>query len=131
MKTNRRFFLLAGLATMASGPAWAQQESIIDNVLAQIRQQGFEIIEVRRTLLGRIRVLARRGNQTREVVFDPRNGVILRDFTRGSAGSDDDGDGGGTSGPGSGERGDDDDDDDDDDDGGGDDGGGDDDGDDD
>jgi hypothetical protein len=37
--------------------------------------------------LGRVRVLSRRGNLQREIVLDPRNGVILRDYTVGAGGT--------------------------------------------
>ena len=49
----------------------------------QLEAQGFSVTEIRRTLLGRVRVVATRGGQTREIVVDPRNGAILRDFTSG------------------------------------------------
>ena len=79
---------------------------------------------MRRTLLGRVRILARRGDQVREIVLDPRNGTILRDYS--STGGPNLTGGGNGSGSGSGggrqdddgddDDGDDDDDDDDDDD---------------
>jgi hypothetical protein len=83
MTRSRRQFLLtlaAGIASFAAGGAMAQG-SPTDQVAAQIRAQGFEIVRVNRTLLGRVRVVARRGAQMREVVFDPRNGAILRDYS--------------------------------------------------
>ncbi|MEJ6389771.1 hypothetical protein [Gymnodinialimonas ulvae] len=83
MTRSRRQFLLAlaaGAASSAAGGAMAQS-SPTDQVVAQVRAQGFEVERVTRTLLGRVRVVARRGAQMREVVFDPRNGAILRDYS--------------------------------------------------
>jgi hypothetical protein len=59
----------------------AQDDAATRSVIRQLGAQGFEIVSVRRTLLGRVRVLSRRGNLQREIVLDPRNGVILRDYT--------------------------------------------------
>ena len=127
MTTSRRRFL-GILAGGILGPGLALAQSVQDQVLAQLRAQGFVIEEVQRTLLGRVRVIARRGSQVRELVFDPRNGSILRDFVRGGTALRDPGEGqSGTQGAGqtTGSGGVEDDDDDDDDDGGddGDDGG--------
>jgi len=69
--------LLVGLLTAGPGAAQSVQEQVI----AQLQAQGFTIEEVRRTFLGRVRVEARRGDVERELVFDPRNGTILRDYT--------------------------------------------------
>lgn len=100
----------------------AQDDAATRSVTRQLRNQGFDIVSVSRTLLGRVRIVSRRGNQQREIVLDPRNGAILRDYTVGtggdaSVGPEPEGSGGGSSG------GEDDDDDDDDDDDGDDDGG--------
>jgi len=114
MMTRRA--ILAGLLATAAGAAPAlAQDAATRSVQRQLEAQGFTVLEIRRTLLGRVRVVARRGNLMREIVFDPRNGAILRDYTSGDGSVEpqfsyqgDDGDG---AGPG----GDDDDDDDDDD----------------
>lgn len=124
--------LLIGIGTGLAGatPALAVEDPVTRSVLEQLQQQGFVIVDVRRTLLGRVRILANRGTLMREIVLDPRNGQILRDLvTRQGEGSppepqlpeyeDDDED--------DGEGGEEEEDDDDDDDGDADDGGGDDD----
>ena len=123
MKTLLLTAALVGLLALPSsaGP-------IEDSIVRQLQNQGFSQIEVRRTLLGRSRIVARSNDLYREIVVNPVTGEILRDFWRELGG-----DGSGTrivdpSKPvgGQGADGDDDDDDDDrDDDGGGDDGGGD------
>lgn len=115
--SRRRFLATSFAAALAAGPAFAIDDAATRSVVRQLERQGFEITSVSRTLLGRVRVVARRGDVVREIVFDPRNGAILRDYTTTRSGeprigpspeSDNPGEGG------AGEDGDDDDDDDDD-----------------
>jgi hypothetical protein len=123
MTSRRRFMIGLAAALLAAGPAAAQDDRVTRSVLRQLEGQGFTVQQVRRTLLGRVRIVSSRGDLTRETVLDPRNGVILRDLaTRDGGGGtprigdyDDDGD---QTAPGS-APGSDDDDDDDNDDGGG------------
>lgn len=84
--TRRRFLISASAALLAAGPAIAQDDAATRSVIRQLEAQGFAISSVRRTLLGRVRILSRRGDLQREIVLDPRNGVILRDYTAGSGG---------------------------------------------
>jgi phosphopantothenoylcysteine synthetase/decarboxylase len=116
---TRRDMLAAGFAVVLGAGSAAAQSTVTDQVVAQLRDQGYTVQRMNRTLLGRVRVIARRGDQSREVVFDPRNGVILRDYTTGLFGTSEDDDQSGSSGgqAGGGNGGGDDDDDDDDDDG--------------
>ncbi|MBF9030364.1 hypothetical protein HKCCE3408_08150 [Rhodobacterales bacterium HKCCE3408] len=81
-------------------------------VLEDLADDGFDVNLVERTWLGRVRVVGTRGGTYREIVVDPRNGVILRDLRR--LLGDDDGDGSGSGGDDDDDRDDDDDDDDDD-----------------
>ena len=92
MFSRRRllFGLLAGFAIAAGTPALAQDDRVTRGVVRQLEQQGFDVERVSRTLLGRVRILARRGDQGRELVFDPRNGTILRDFIFDDDDDDDD-----------------------------------------
>ncbi len=78
---RRRFLMTATAALLAGGPALAQDDAATRSVIRQLEAQGFEIVSVRRTLLGRVRVLSQRGSLRREIVLDPRNGAILRDFS--------------------------------------------------
>ena len=84
--TRRRFLISASAALFAAGPAIAQDDAATRSVIRQLEAQGFAVSSVRRTLLGRVRILSRRGDLQREIVLDPRNGVILRDYTAGSGG---------------------------------------------
>lgn len=84
---SRRDFLSFAIATVTlAGPALAQADPVTTAIVQQLEGQGFTITEVRRTLLGRVRIVSERGALTRELVFDPRNGIILRDLvSRGGA----------------------------------------------
>ncbi|MEX0311604.1 MAG: hypothetical protein AB3N17_15315 [Tateyamaria sp.] len=71
-------------------PVWAGP--VEDSIIRQLENQGFSQIEVRRTLLGRSRIVAQSASLYREIVVNPVTGEILRDFWRRL-----DGDRGGTS----------------------------------
>lgn len=82
---NRRACMLALVSALAlTGPVAAQDDAATRSVVRQLQEQGFTVTETSRTFLGRVRVISRRGGLTREVVFDPRNGAVLRDFTEGT-----------------------------------------------
>lgn len=111
---QRRTFLMSALTALVLATGAAAQ-SLTDRIVEQLRSQGFNEIEVTRTLLGRSRILARSPIREREIIVNPRTGEILRDYweDRGGGGSiyypDDDY--GGNSGHGGGSDDDDDDDD--------------------
>lgn len=77
---NRREFLIFGGASLVAGRAGAESPS--DAVVRQLRGYGYREIEVGRTLLGRVRITAERGDVTREIVLEPRTGEVLRDLSR-------------------------------------------------
>ncbi len=81
--------LIAGLCI--GQPAHAQEDRVSRGVVVQLEQQGFEVLEASRTLLGRVRIVADRAGLRRELVIDPRNGAILRDFVSGQRGGAGDG----------------------------------------
>jgi uncharacterized membrane protein YgcG len=86
---KRRLFLLGLTASasvlMTNGAALAA--SFSEDVVAQLVQLGFSDITAETTLLGRIRIVARRGDGVREIVLNPRTGEVLRDTWLPSAGS--------------------------------------------
>ncbi|MEM6372012.1 MAG: hypothetical protein AAF727_04445 [Pseudomonadota bacterium] len=82
----KRLAILALVAVLAVLPASAGP--IEDSIVRQLREQGFEQIEVRRTLLGRSRIVARSASLYREIVINPVSGEILRDFWRNLANDD-------------------------------------------
>lgn len=72
----RAFVLVIGL--LAALPATAQ--SVQEQIVSQLAGQGFTKIELSRTFLGRVRVLASSDKLVRELVFNPATGEILRDY---------------------------------------------------
>lgn len=76
--------LVAGAMISAGGAfAAALQDQLID----QLKNQGFTEIRISRTLLGRVRIKAEGGGFEREIIFNPRTGEILRDFWETETGS--------------------------------------------
>ncbi|MFO1104910.1 MAG: hypothetical protein U1E34_02330 [Amaricoccus sp.] len=70
--------LLAGIQPLAAAEP-------LDVILARLRADGYEVREVSRTWLGRIRVEADGRGQSRELVFNRVTGEILRDYSRPAA----------------------------------------------
>lgn len=68
-------------------PLTASADRIRDSIVSQLRAQGFSQIEVSRTLLGRSRVTAESDTLSREIIFNPVTGVILRDYSRSRSGT--------------------------------------------
>ena len=115
---NRRTFLLAAASftVLSTAPARAD---FTDDMVEWLSGQGYFDIEVTRTLLGRVRIVASLGKGRRELILNPRTGEVLRDIWidadgnisafsgGGGPGDDDDDDGHGgdddNSGPGSGD----------------------------
>jgi hypothetical protein len=95
MTMFRRTIALVFLFLAAAvGPLAAQgvrQEQIVD----QLRDQGYHQIRISQTFLGRTRIVAISGEYRREIVFNPATGVIMRDYwvVLGRNDDDDDSDG--------------------------------------
>jgi hypothetical protein len=85
----KRLLIPVVIAAGLLGPA-AHAKSTEDSIVTELREQGFTRIEIRRTLLGRTRIVAESPAYEREIVLNPSSGVILRDFwtTRGGGGGD-------------------------------------------
>ncbi len=79
MKLIRLTLILVCLLGTPSA-LWAGD--IHDQVVQQLQAQGFSDIELRRTILGRIRITATSDEYWREIVLNPRTGEILRDYWR-------------------------------------------------
>lgn len=75
----KKLLLIAVLSCGAALPAFA--DAVSDKVVANLRAQGFEVVQMDRTWLGRMWILARNDEVQREVVFNPVTGEILRDYT--------------------------------------------------
>lgn len=67
---------------LLSGGAVAESANRItpDMVTAALQRQGYEVESITRTILGRARIIASRGEIWREVVLDLSTGQILRDY---------------------------------------------------
>lgn len=74
----KKLLLSVIFSVCAHGFAFA--DSISDQVVANLNAQGFEVVQMDRTWLGRMWVLARSDTVQREVVFNPGTGEILRDY---------------------------------------------------
>jgi hypothetical protein len=85
----KRILIPLVVAAGLLGPP-AHAASTEEGIVAELREQGFSRIEIRRTLLGRTRIIATSPAYEREIVLNPASGVILRDFwtVRGSTGGD-------------------------------------------
>jgi hypothetical protein len=61
-----------------------------ERIVSELREQGFTRVEIRRTLLGRTRIVATSPTYEREIILNPSSGVILRDFwtVRGEVGNE-------------------------------------------
>ncbi len=88
MKThndNRKPPLVSGAVALAltlvfaSGPLLAQAAPQ-DEIVRKLTREGYARIQVTRTLLGRVRILAEEDGRRREIVVDPSSGEILRDY---------------------------------------------------
>lgn len=67
-------WLLATLPVVASAQAVTETE-----VISELKQDGFRVVNTGTTLLGRVRITALGAEGVREVVLNPRNGKVLRD----------------------------------------------------
>ena len=110
---RRISIILTVLVALSFSPFAAHADSKGDafaaKVASQLKELGYSTVEVSRTFLGRIRVEATGSAGEREIIFNPRTGEILRDFSKaghgglltlpsgdgGEAGRDDAGDDGG------------------------------------
>lgn len=76
MKPVYAIALAIGLAVQGQ---IAQAQDFQAALVAQLRNSGYEIIEVSTTLLGRFRIIAQGPEGWREIVINPRTGEVLRD----------------------------------------------------
>ena len=85
----KRILIPLAFAAVLLGPP-VHAASTEAGIIAELREQGFERIEIRRTLLGRTRIIASSPMYEREIVLNPATGVILRDFwkVQGEVGDD-------------------------------------------
>lgn len=76
----KRRALIAGVIAIVASPVTQAFADFADDIVAVLRKQGYEAIEVTRTLLGRTRIVATAPWGRRELILNPRTGEILRDI---------------------------------------------------
>lgn len=67
--------LMLGVVPVAAGA----QALTKDDVIAELQNEGFIVVDTGTTLLGRLRITATGPEGTREVILNTRNGKVLRD----------------------------------------------------
>ena len=77
-------YLAAALGLALAMPVHAQD--FVGEITSQLRDLGFEQIEVGRTLLGRTRIVASSPEGTREIIVSSNTDEILRDFWQATPG---------------------------------------------
>jgi hypothetical protein len=89
----KRLILAAVCAIVMGQPVLAQ--SIDERIASSLQAEGYQIVTMSRTWLGRIYVIAETETVRREMVFSPATGEVLRDYavTKGPARIADQGDG--------------------------------------
>ncbi|MDJ0627034.1 MAG: hypothetical protein QNJ44_02140 [Rhodobacter sp.] len=75
----RRLVLVAALC-LSGLPALAAD--VTGAWVEQLKLDGYERITIKRTWLGRMRIVAERGEIEREIVINRRTGEVLRDYSR-------------------------------------------------
>ncbi len=78
----KRFLILFLLILAAPTDAAAQGLTVRDYYVRELREDGYASIQVSRTFLGRMRLLGRKPGYRREIIVNPRNGAVLRDYIR-------------------------------------------------
>lgn len=73
--------LIAGLLVAAVLAVPAAAQDIRGEIESALVAQGYEILHVGRTWLGRLRVVAQNDELRREIVINPATGEVLRDYS--------------------------------------------------
>ncbi len=76
---NRRMFIISLTAALAA-PVSSSASTLEQQIVEQLKDQGYSRISISRTLLGRTRFLATSNRYRREIILNPRTGEILRDL---------------------------------------------------
>ena len=76
----KRRQLLAGLMAGVAIPGTVLAQTAEDQVVDQLKRQGYRRISLSRTLLGRTRIVATGPGGRREIILNPSTGAILRDY---------------------------------------------------
>lgn len=80
-----RQLLFAAALSLLAGPVLAAD--VTSAWIRQLALDGYEEITISRTWLGRVRIIAEKGEIEREIIINRRTGEVLRDYTRREDGS--------------------------------------------
>lgn len=89
MKVPTRLSVVV-LALMISFAPGSSRADVAGDAVQFLEAQGYEVVRLERTILGRIRIEAERGELRREMVLDRNSGEVLRDLIREQSDLDDD-----------------------------------------
>lgn len=77
---NRRMLAFTLIAALCALTMQAAAQTTADQLIRRLRAEGFDEIEMSRTLLGRVRITAEGPPGEREIILNPASGTILRDY---------------------------------------------------
>ncbi len=78
----KSLLLVLFLAAFLPGEVVAQTMTVREFYVRELREDGYENIRISRTFLGRLRFTGSQPGRRREIVVNPSNGAILRDYVR-------------------------------------------------
>ncbi len=79
MKTMTKVAIAAAVLTFGAQTAAQAYSAAVNRVIDQMRAQGYRSFEVRRTLMGRIKIEADGRGGSREIIIDADTGHVFRD----------------------------------------------------
>lgn len=79
MKTFTKVAIAALVLTAGAQSAAHAYTNAVNRVVNQLRSQGYRSVEVKRTLMGRMKIEAEGRGGSREIVIDPNTGHVFRD----------------------------------------------------
>lgn len=79
MKSITKVAITALIVTAGIQATAHAYSNSVNRVINQLRAQGFRSVEVRRTLMGRLKIEANGNGGTREIVVDADTGHVFRD----------------------------------------------------
>lgn len=85
MKTS---LLWLACAASLSGPLMAHAATVEEQIVAELTASGYTDIQIYHTWLGRLRIVAQFGADSRELVIMPTTGEVLRDHATGPLNGD-------------------------------------------
>ena len=77
----RTLFIRIALALLlGTSAAMAETTSqLTEPIVSRLQEEGYVVVQIKRTWLGRILIISQNGEFLREVVINPHTGEILRD----------------------------------------------------